>query len=177
MTRKIASGVKILDADAEQGTEAVYLVDTPGVFVPFVPDAESMLKLALVGCVKDAMVAPTVLADYLLYAMNQHDAIGAAYARFCAPTNDISVLLDAVARTTGRLQRGGLPDVDAAALWLIQRFRAGELGRLVLDDVSEEGLRRKREDDSAVSLNQARKLGKEAQRARARQRHADVGDN
>lgn len=37
VTRKIGPGVKTVDADPEAGTEAVYLVDTPGVFVPFVP--------------------------------------------------------------------------------------------------------------------------------------------
>ncbi|KAG9757032.1 GTPase, partial [Aureobasidium melanogenum] len=45
VTRKISTSVKIIDS-TEDG-EGVYLLDTPGVFIPYVPDAEAMLKLAL----------------------------------------------------------------------------------------------------------------------------------
>jgi ribosome biogenesis GTPase A len=48
-------------------------LDTPGVFVPYVPDVESMLKLALCGSVKDMVIPPTSIADYLLYHLNLVD--------------------------------------------------------------------------------------------------------
>jgi hypothetical protein len=43
------------------------------VFVPYVPDVESMLKLALCGSVKDTVIPPTSIADYLLYHLNLVD--------------------------------------------------------------------------------------------------------
>jgi ribosome biogenesis GTPase A len=168
VTRKIASGVKIVEADPTTGQEAVYVVDTPGVFVPFVPDAASMLKLALVGAVKDTIIAPVTLCDYLLYHLNQQPGGPALYAAYSPPTNDIAALLDAVCRKTGRLGRGGIPDLDAAALWMIQRWRQGHLGCFVLDPVEEGGMEAKLREDVGLSLSQARKLAKDAQRARSK---------
>jgi ribosome biogenesis GTPase A len=172
VTRKIASGVKIVDKDEEKGTEGVYLVDTPGVFVPFVPDAESMLKLALVGSVKDTIIAPTTLADYLLFHLNKNSPGKEMYADYCTPTNDIVELLEGLSRKTGKLGKGGVPDLDAAALWMIQRWRQGNLGTFVLDDVTEDGLERKMAEEVSMSVNQARKKKKDDQRAKVKSRQA-----
>lgn len=171
ITRKIASGVKIVDRDPEAGTEGVYLVDTPGVFVPFVPDPETMLKLALCGSVKDTIIPPTTLADYLLFHINKHSP--KIYAEYCGPTNNILDLLDAICRKTGRLQKGGVPDTEAAALWAIQRWRQGNLGNFVLDEVVEDGLIKKMQEEVVVSLSQAKKAKKEVQRQRTKTRFLD----
>jgi len=171
ITRKIASGVKIVDPDPEQDREAVYLVDTPGVFVPYVPDAESMLKLALVGSVKDTIIPPTTLADYLLFHINKH--MPTLYSTYCDPTNDIIALLEAVCQKTGRLQKGGVPDLESAALWIVQRWRQGHMGTFVLDEVTEDGLQKKMMEEVGTSVNQARKQKKDAQRQRAKLRHMD----
>ncbi|TVY39694.1 Mitochondrial GTPase [Lachnellula occidentalis] len=175
VTRKIASGVKIVDRDDEKGVEGVYLVDTPGVFIPFVPDAEAMMKLALVGSVKDTIIAPVTLVDYLLYWMNRNVEGGEGlYGEYCAPTNDVVELLEGVCRKTGRLGKGGVPDLDAAALWIVQRWRQGHLGTFLLDEVVEDGLARKLDEEVVVSLSQAKKQKKQDQVARAKSRHAPV---
>jgi len=164
VTRKIATGVKIIDAD-EDG-EGVYLVDTPGVFVPYVPDSETMLKLALCGSVKDSVVSPVTLADYLLYHINLISP--ELYADYHEPVNDIMPLLEAMAKKTGRLQRGATPDTEGTALWMVQRWRNGYLGRFVLDEVTEGALERAKAADLelAPSLNQARKADKELRKAK-----------
>lgn len=172
ITRKIASGVKIVDRDEEKGVESVYLVDTPGVFIPFVPDTEAMLKLALVGSVKDTIIAPVTLCDYLLFCMNRVQTDGGLYAEYCAPTNDVVELLESVCRRTGRLGKGGVPDTEAAALWVIQRWRQGSLGCFLLDRVEEGGLMEKMNEEVVVSITQARKQKKADQVARAKIRHA-----
>lgn len=167
VTRKIGTAVKIVDGSAD-GLSDAFLLDTPGVFIPYVPDADAMLKLALCGSVKDNVIAPFTLADYLLYHINQHSP--AVYSQYHAPTNDIMELLDAMAHKTGRLQKGGTPDVDGTAMWMVQRWRNGHLGRFLLDEVTEEALTRYRDADQerSSSLSQARKAGKEAARARSR---------
>ncbi|KAK5008118.1 Mitochondrial GTPase 1 [Cryomyces antarcticus] len=169
ITRKIATGVKIIEGT--DGNEGVYLLDTPGVFVPYVPDSEAMLKLALCGSVKDTIVAPTALADYLLYHVNKVEP--GLYSEYHPPTNDIMLLLEAIARKTGRLQKGGTPDTEAVALWMIQRWRNGHWGRFVLDNVTEYALEMKKseERDLAPSMNQARKADKEARRMKSKQRN------
>ncbi|KAI9772624.1 MAG: Mitochondrial GTPase [Geoglossum simile] len=173
ITRKISTGVKIAEGLEEGG--GIYLVDTPGVFVPYVPNAESMLKLALCGSVKDTIIPPTTLVDYLLYHLNQHSPNH--YAAYHPPTNEISEFLEAVAWKTGRLQKGGIPDMEGAALWIIQRWRDGLMGRFVLDRVVEGGLemRAREEEGLGGSINQARKLEKEVKRMRVRARHLDGG--
>jgi len=159
VTRKIGTSVKILDG--ENGREGVYLIDTPGVFIPYVPDAESMLKLALCGNVKDTIIPPTTIADYLLYHLNLQDP--QLYASYCGPTNDIFVLLEAVARKQGRLKKGGLPDFESSALQFVQKWRGGNMGRFVLDNVSEEALaeRMLALESMGGSLHQARKAAKQ----------------
>lgn len=197
ITRKIGTGVKIIDPEppssssssdnpggapavASGGTAGVYLLDTPGVFIPYVPSADHMLKLALCGCVKDTIIPPFLLADFLLYHLNLVNPD--LYAQYHHPTNEIFALLDAMARKTGRLLKGGDPDLEAAALWMVQRWRAGHLGRFVLDEVSEEALERYKNGvggnangEGAKSQSQMRKVAKEAARARARSRRSGSG--
>lgn len=157
--------------------EGVFVVDTPGVFIPYVSDVEAMLKLSLVGCVKDGLVPSETVADYLLFRLNLRDP--GLYAHLApTPTNDALEFLEQVARRTGKLLRGGEPAIDHAADWVVQQWRKGNLGRFALDDVSEEGLRASRERQRAVasgeggggnealSMNQARKRDKEARKTR-----------
>jgi ribosome biogenesis GTPase A len=158
VTRKIGTTVKIIEKDGDR--EGVYVLDTPGVFVPYIPDAESMLKLALAGNVKDTIIGPTTIADYLLYHLNLHDPT--LYKLYSEPSNDVYTVLEALARKQGRLKKGGIPDLEAAALQFIQRWRAGEMGRFVLDEVTEEGLASRKDKLEMLggSLSQARKAAK-----------------
>lgn len=161
ITRKIGTTVKILD-DSEDGP-GVYLVDTPGVFMPYVSHSEAMLKLALCGSVKDNIISPTIMADYLLFHLNRHDP--GSYADYAVPTNDINILLDGIAKKTGRLQKGGVPDHEASALWLIQRWRGGDLCRFVLDQIAQDSLANAQQEHRSAppSISQARKIAREAQ--------------
>ncbi|KAF1972372.1 mitochondrial GTPase-like protein [Bimuria novae-zelandiae CBS 107.79] len=184
VTRKVSSGVKIIpsEEDIETMDEAskkrykgvgggVYLLDTPGVFIPYVPDAEAMMKLALCGSVKDSIIPPVMLADYLLYHMNLVDP--KLYRDYVpGPTNDIVELLEGIARKTGRLGKGGKTDTEGTALWMIQKWRTGGMGRFLLDPVSEEGLEVSKlaEKERTPSLSQARKAQKEMRRQRGRLR-------
>jgi ribosome biogenesis GTPase A len=166
VTRKMGTPVRIVDGDEEEGDGGVYVVDTPGVFVPYVSDPTSMLKLALVGCVKDGLVPVTVVADYLLFVMNRSDP--GLYARYCGPTNDVEEFLAGVARRTGKLLKGGVLGIDRAADWIVQEWRNGNLGRICLDEVSEgslgEAVRLAREP--VLSMNQAVKKEKVERKAR-----------
>ncbi|KAF1917212.1 mitochondrial GTPase 1 [Ampelomyces quisqualis] len=175
ITRKVSSGVKIVPSeDDEPGGKGVgggvYLLDTPGVFIPHVPDPHAMMKLALCGSVKDTIIPPVMLADYLLYHFNLHSP--ALYSEYCSPTNDVVPLLTAIAEKTGRLGKGGKTDTEATSLWLIQRWRQGLMGRFGLDEVVEGALeeRKRGEEDVQPSFNQARRVERERRRSRNRER-------
>jgi ribosome biogenesis GTPase A len=184
VTRKVSSsGVKIIPSEDDmevvnnvaknklQGVGGgVYLLDTPGVFIPYVPDAEAMLKLALCGSVKDTIIAPVMLADYLLYHLNLHSPT--LYSEYATATNDIMEVLTEVAKKTGRLGKGGVVDTEATALWIIQQWRGGQLGRFLLDEINEGSLEKAKIDEEGVtpSLNQARKAERERRRERNKAR-------
>ncbi|RMZ89722.1 hypothetical protein DV736_g3052, partial [Chaetothyriales sp. CBS 134916] len=170
VTRKVGTAVKIVCGEESEGDGNVYVVDTPGVFVPYVADAESMLKLAVCGNVKDGIVPAVTMADYLLFHVNLHAA--GSYGVWSEPTNEIGQVLEGLARRQGRLKKGGQPDYEAAALQFIQKWRAGELGRFVLDEVSEEAVARSEALLQAMggSWNQARKAIKMERSVKARGR-------
>ncbi|KAI6465888.1 hypothetical protein MCOR16_008464 [Pyricularia oryzae] len=175
ITRKLGTPVRILsnEADEDLPDRGVFVMDTPGVFVPYVGDPESMLKLALVNCVRDGLVNPVTLADYLLYHLNLRGQTK-AYEWLCAtPTNDVNVFLESAARRTGKLLPGGVPAIDAIAEYVISLYRRGELGKLVLDDVNDETLRRARiaSLNPPTSLNQARKAEKERRSIASKERY------
>lgn len=173
VTRKIGTAVKIIEKKGD--LDPVYLLDTPGVFMPYVPHAESMLKLALCGSVKDTIIPPTTLADFLLYHLNLYDPT--VYAQYAPPTNDIDGFLEALGRKIGRLQKGGIPDVEASALWMIQRWRNGHLGKFLLDDVTAAKLEADRHATQSIggSLNQARRVDKEIRIQKSKQRYLGTG--
>lgn len=49
---------------------SIYVLDSPGVLVPSIPDIETGLKLALAGSVKDSVVGEERIAQYLLAVLN-----------------------------------------------------------------------------------------------------------
>ncbi|GAW19626.1 hypothetical protein ANO14919_091140 [Xylariales sp. No.14919] len=162
--------------------EGVFVIDTPGVFVPFVSDAESMVKLALVGCVKDGILPSETVADYLLFRMNLRDP--SVYSDLSLPTNSIHEFLDAVAIRTGKLLKGGVPARDQAADWVVQRWRRGDIDRFGLDVVAMSnieaqtfGRRDALSGGETLSLNQARKREKLARKERYAQKRAARRDS
>lgn len=167
ITRKVGNMVKILHSTQQR--DAVYLFDTPGVFIPYVPNPISMLKLALSGTVKDGIIAPLILADYLLFQLNLQDS--RLYEEYSVATNDVERLLVGIAQRTGRLQKGGKPNLDASALWLIQRWRGGQLGKFVLDDVSENSFMTRLQEVNSTpgSISQARRTKHSLLRQRSKQ--------
>ncbi|KAI0112943.1 P-loop containing nucleoside triphosphate hydrolase protein [Daldinia grandis] len=180
VTRKLSTPVRVMAEDTAAGLEGgVFVVDTPGVFVPYVTDVEAMLKLSLVGCVKDGLVPAETIADYLLFRLNMRDP--EMYSELSAPTNDVREFLDNIATRTGKLLKGGVPSQEQAADWIVQQWRKGNLGRFGLDDVSEESLAALRAKALAggeqhLSMNQAKKREKEARKARnAAKRQAGEG--
>lgn len=173
VTRKLSSPVRILAGD--ENSEGVFMLDTPGVFIPYVADAESMLKLALVGCVKDGLISWITVADYLLYHLNLHDPTGAVYREFCEePTNDVHEFLRGVARRTGKLVKGSEESLEGAADWVVRRWRNGGLGKFILEKVTDRSLERARKMslEPPMSMNQARKREKETRKEKAAAKHA-----
>lgn len=134
-----------------------------------------MLSLALVGCVDSSLLPAVTVADYLLYHLNLVDPD--IYGAYHPPTNDILQLLDATAKATGRLKKGGIPELEGTANWLVNRYRSGVMGRFILDDVSEKAYERWLEEESnqGESDSAARRRVK-AERKEAKMKKRIEGD-
>ncbi|KAH8147735.1 uncharacterized protein LAJ45_08200 [Morchella importuna] len=170
VTRKIATGVKISE------DPLIYLIDSPGVFIPYMPNPRTMLSLALVGCVNNALLPLISIADYLLFHINRVDP--SIYKAYHPPTNDIIQLLEATAKATGKLKKGGVPELESTAAWLVSRYRSGVLGRFILDDVSEGAWERwiQAEAGEEESSSAARRRVKK-ERAEAKVKKRAAGDD
>lgn len=166
VTRKVGTSVRIIPPDEADGLAAgVYVLDTPGIFQPYVSDGETMIKVALAHGIKKGLIADEILVDYLLFRFNLWDPT--IYARYCPePTNDVNELLQAVATRDGKLGKGGLANTREAAARLLSQWREGKLGRYILDDLTKDNMRLHQAliSEPQLSMNQARKSMKEERR-------------
>ncbi|KAG6024940.1 hypothetical protein E4U19_004164 [Claviceps sp. Clav32 group G5] len=164
VTRHVGNSVRvILSAPEKRGVAyGVFCRDTPGVFQPYTEDGEIMIKLALINGIKKNLIPNMILADYLLYRLNQLDP--AVYGHYSQPTNSIDELLTSLANQRGMLEEGGSPNLRLAAEKFLSLWREGALGRYVLEPLGEQDIRehQRKMAQPAVSLSQARKTDSEA---------------
>ncbi|ETE71568.1 Mitochondrial GTPase 1, partial [Ophiophagus hannah] len=127
----------------------MYLLDTPGVLSPQIKSVETGLKLALCGAILDHLVGVEVIADYLLYVLNQQQQF--SYVErygLSGPCDEVGSVLKSIARHLGKVQKvqvltgtGNVnilvPNYNAAACEFIYTFRKGLLGKVMLDQGSE----------------------------------------
>lgn len=51
----------------------MYLVDTPGIFIPFIEEeSEAGLKLAACHAIRDGILDDALICDYVLYQLNRN---------------------------------------------------------------------------------------------------------
>ncbi|KAF9191301.1 Mitochondrial GTPase [Haplosporangium sp. Z 767] len=166
ITRTVAGTIKVLDSPK------VYLIDTPGVMIPHIADPVSAIKVALTGAISDHLSDEEVIADYLLFRLNQaQDYSYMTLYNIKEPTDDIRVFLPQVAKYIGALKKGGECNLALAAQFLIKQYRLGKLGRFTLDDVRPEALEQflTAETEDAVSRRQQKKADKLEERRIKRQ--------
>ncbi len=108
----------------------VELLDMPGILWPKFEDKDVAQKLAFTGAVKDEVVdtaalaralGETLLRDYPALLKGRYKIRG---------EGDV---LTEIAKSRGMLVTGGEPDIERAAVALLDEFRAGKIGRITLD--------------------------------------------
>jgi ribosome biogenesis GTPase A len=114
--------------------EGMELIDTPGLMWPAIRYPGDGLMLAASHAIgRNADIDEEVavfLADVLLA---RYPALLAA--RYACPTAGIDgvAVIEAIAARRGLRARGGTPDLEKAALTLLQDYRSGALGRITLE--------------------------------------------
>jgi mitochondrial GTPase 1 len=115
---------------------AIYVVDTPGVMLPNVESVETGMRLALTGAIKDDVVGKEVIADYMLFKLNQLRSTRYVDAlKLPQPTDDIDELLAHAVRFCSA--HGKEPDVQRqlASEYVLKLFRSGAFGQFTLDPI------------------------------------------
>jgi ribosome biogenesis GTPase A len=108
----------------------IELLDTPGILWPRIESKRHELMLALIGSLKEELIAPTLLAEFLwselrrIKAAVKWDLLG---LESCP--DSANALLEALVVRRGLLLPGGLADYDRAAIAFLKEYRQGRLGR------------------------------------------------
>lgn len=117
-----------------RATPRIWLYDTPGILEPNVHDRDSMIKLALLGSVKDDILPHDYLAKKLLEMLSKLYP-NAFEKRYGIPQslNSTQALID-LADKRGFILSKDRPDIDRALHCLLQEFKDGKLGGITLDE-------------------------------------------
>lgn len=121
----------------------MYLLDTPGVLLPRINDHIQGLKLASTSCMQDHLVGPVLIADYLLFWMNQSENFEYVFHMgLTEPTDKIEDVLLAGCKKLNRYIKIKRPDdgswmmrpnFDFVARHMIEAFRTGVYGPICMD--------------------------------------------
>ncbi|KAJ1648433.1 Mitochondrial GTPase 1 [Coemansia erecta] len=165
VTRAMSSKIKVLESPP------VYLLDTPGVMMPFIPDPVTAIKVALTGGIKDNIADEAILADYLLFRLNRCAHIDyKEVLKIEEPTDDINCLVSQLSKKIGALRQGGEIDVDKTLQFFLRTYRNGAFGKLCLDDLDQAAVERffcASIQEPPLSKNQDKKAKRAAQRQRS----------
>ena len=115
----------------------ISLLDTPGTLSHSMKSEETGLHLAFIGSVRDAVVDTTELSlEFIKFFVRKYPQNLASRYQV-EIVEDPLVVLTAIAKKRGLILRGGEPDVDKAAVAVIDDFRKGRLGKVILESANE----------------------------------------
>ncbi len=111
----------------------VELLDTPGILWPKFENQDVGLRLAFIGSIKDELFNIHELAILLLEYL--HESYPGAVSSFyqTEEAGDSAGQLALIAEKRCCIKAGGIYDVDKAARYLLDDFRAGKLGAISLE--------------------------------------------
>lgn len=110
------------------------LIDTPGMLWPKIQHPSDGLMLAASHAVGNNAVIDEEVATFLgdLLVERYPALLGARYGFAAAGMDGVGVIA-AVAKRRGYVLKGGEPDLEKAAITLLQDYRSGALGRISLE--------------------------------------------
>jgi len=117
----------------------IELLDTPGILWPKFEDQKVGLRLAMIGSIKDTIINTTDLSLEIIVFISKYypEAITKRYEIKITDTitdlRSAAVALGEIALKRSCLLKGGEPDIDRAALMLLDDFRNVRLGNITLE--------------------------------------------
>lgn len=115
------------------------LLDTPGILWPKFESPQVGFNLAISGAIKDDILPiEEVACDFLnqMIAKGRYPIIEKTYKLLAEDKDEITgYILENIALRMGMLIKGGQPNTLQACYTLLRDYRAGKLGKFVLDDL------------------------------------------
>lgn len=117
----------------------IELLDTPGILWPKFQDPNAGMRLALIGSINDNIIHMTELACELILFLNKHypQAINNRYditiPKVINEIKDTVSTLESIAFKRSCVMKGGEPDIDKAALILLDDFRSVRLDKITIE--------------------------------------------
>lgn len=112
-------------------TPYLEVLDTPGTLYPKLDDRTVALDLAFIGSIRDEVLDIYGLAAELIKKLAPSGAIERRYG--VVPSADEHETLTDIARARGFLVKGGETDDERAAYAVIDDFRKGRMGKIILE--------------------------------------------
>ena len=129
-TRNVGTRVKVW-----QGPPIIYVLDAPGIMEPtkkMVQDVNQRSLLGLIGCIPSNAVD---LIPVLLEKLQQHCPEFHAILNLKDTTWEMEKVLEDVAIRFGMIKRGGEPDLERSAKYLVSLYRSGRFGTWMLETI------------------------------------------
>ena len=114
-------------------SDEFYLLDTPGVLPPKFTDPADGVILASIGCVKDTILNREDLALEIItfLSLNYPDLLSERYRIDIGGLSPLEIY-EAIASKRGFILRGGEYDYERCASTVIDEFRSGTIGKVMM---------------------------------------------
>ena len=114
------------------------LMDTPGVLWPKFEDEQVGIRLAVSGAVSDLILDRITLAEHLISILLEINPVAIVARYKISP--DVSgtaklprQILEEIGAARGFKMKGGIIDLERAAITILDEYRGGKLGRISLE--------------------------------------------
>lgn len=112
------------------------MIDSPGILEPRFKDANSGIKLSLIGSVKEGIINNDVLAEFVLnFLKNNYLEQLLNYLNLKELPNNNEEILKNIAVLRGFLLKNNEYDIEKAKVILLKDFKNGKISKVFLDEV------------------------------------------
>ncbi|EWC73843.1 hypothetical protein C923_05474 [Plasmodium falciparum UGT5.1] len=135
-TNVLAGTTKMIDTYKVSNNPLLYLIDTPGIFLPKLEDKEISLKLSSIGNTLDYKYDHMCVGDYILFTLNKHKHYN--YVKILgldSPSNDIRFISNVISTKLNLCRNYKYLDINGGCRFFIDMFRLGLLGHVCLEPV------------------------------------------
>lgn len=112
------------------------LLDTPGIIPMKQEDQQKAIKLAFVNSVGENAYSNEFVARALLDILN--DKQKEVFKQFYNIAQDVDLTVENIAFSRKWLKQQNCPDIERTCAYILKDFRAGKIGKFILDEIPQQ---------------------------------------